>query len=51
MLYLNNFLGMFEAHAVNSKIVPAALNGVYKATGAKASSRALCMPSPGKIHL
>lgn len=32
---------MFEASAVNSKIVSAALSGVYKAMGAKASSRAL----------
>lgn len=48
-MYLNNFLGMFEANAVNSKIVSAALSGIYRTTGAKASSRAPGMPSPGKV--
>lgn len=38
MLYLNNFLGMFEGSAVNSKIVSAALSGIHKTTGAKTSS-------------
>lgn len=48
-MYLNNFLGTFEASAVNSKIVSAPLSGIYKTAGA--SFGALRMPRPGKVEL
>lgn len=44
-----NFLGMFEASAVNSNIVSAALSGTYKTTGAKAVPECYICPAQKKF--